>query len=152
MTTIRELYEACIKYEESTLAHYILHLLQEGKVSLEDDDSSLDLDQADHQVVAEMIEKNQLGFSFIKVFSLKMYANTFVFIFAKSKEEAIHYYQKTFRKAPLNCYEYPLDYRICRGNDFLSFRDLKKEMTEFPVIAGYFEKGIRRIDDAQKIG
>ena len=152
MTTIRELYEACIKYEESTLAHYILHLLQEGKVSLEDDESSLDLDQADHQVVAEMIEKNQLGFSQIKVFSLKIDANTFAFIFAKSKQEAVDHYQKKFRKEPLNCYEYPLDYRICRGNEFLSFRDLRKEFTEFPVIAGYFEKGIRRIDDAQKIG
>jgi hypothetical protein len=152
MTTIRELYEASIHYEESTLAHYILHLLQEGKVSLEDDESFLDLDQADHQVVAELIEKNQLGFSFIKVFSLKMYANTFVFIFAKSKQDAINLYQKKFRKAPLNCYEYPLDYRICRGNEFLSFRDLKKEMIEFPSIAGYFEKGKKGIDDAKKIG
>jgi hypothetical protein len=66
---VRDLYIDAICYEEVSLAHYIHHLLQEGKVSLEDDAAHLDLNLADHEKVREMIENNVLGFHKVGVYS-----------------------------------------------------------------------------------
>lgn len=140
MTTVRELYEESIRYEEKTLAHYILHLLQEGKVSLEDDVDSLDFMQADHEKVAQMIRENKLGFSDIKIFSLKYDNKRFAFIFAASEEEAIQFFRQKFKRKPYNCHEYPLDFPMSRGNEFLTFRDMKKEHSHFPALAGFYER------------
>jgi hypothetical protein len=140
MTTVRELYEESIRYEEKTLAHYILHLLQERKVSLDDDADKIDFLQADHEKVAQMIVQNQLGFSDIKVFSLKYDDKLFAFVFAASQEEAIEFFQKKFKRNPKNCHEYPLDFPMSRGNEFLTFRDMRKEHSKFPALAGFYER------------
>lgn len=141
MITVRELYEESIRYEEKTLAHYILHLLQEGKVSLDDDADKLDFTQADYEKVAQMIEQNLLGFSDIKIFSLKYDDKLFAFVFAASQEEAIEFFQKKFKRNPKNCHEYPLDFPMSRGNEFLTFRDMRKEYSHFPALAGFYERG-----------
>lgn len=140
MTTVRELYEESIRYEEKTLAHYILHLLQEGKVSLEDDADTIDFMQADHEKVAQMIRENKLGFSDIKIFSLKYDDKRFAFIFAANEEEAIQFFRQKFKRKPYNCHEYPLDFPMSRGNEFLTFRDMKKEHSHFPALAGFYER------------
>jgi hypothetical protein len=140
MITVRELYEESIRYEEKTLAHYILHLLQEGQVSLDDDADKIDFLQADHEKVAQMIVQNQLGFSDIKVFSLKYDDKLFAFVFAASQEEAIEFFQKKFKRNPKNCHEYPLDFPMSRGNEFLTFRDMRKEYSHFPALAGFYER------------
>lgn len=135
---VKEMYQDCLLYEESSLAHYIYHLLEEKKITLDDDAAKVDLNEADHQKVAEMIEKNLLGFHRIGVYSLKMNQKAFVFIFAASQEEAIHFYTESFRKIPLNCHEYSQDFELARGNRTISFRDMKKEFDRFPAIAGFF--------------
>ncbi|KEF40146.1 hypothetical protein M670_00162 [Schinkia azotoformans MEV2011] len=140
MTTVRELYEDSIHYGEKVLAHYILHLLQEGHVSLNDDASLIDFSLVDQKKVTEMIQKNQLGFSDIKVFSLKWDDKTFAFIFAANEEEAKKHFEQQLGSKPLNCFEYPLDFPMSRGNEFLSFRDMKKEYSTFPAIAGFYER------------
>ncbi|ETI69453.1 hypothetical protein [Neobacillus vireti] len=136
---VSDVYRDSLIYEESALAHYIYYLLKEKIISLDDDISKIDLNQANHQKVREMIQTNVLGFHKICVFSLKMDQNNFVFIFAASEQEAIQFYSKTFQQTPLNCHEYTLDYQLSRGNDVISFRDLRKEFTIFPAIAGYFK-------------
>jgi hypothetical protein len=139
---VSEIYQDCLCYEESTLAHYLHHLLTEKKLSLNDDMSKIDLEQADHQKVKELIQKNFLGIHKIRIYSLKMNQKDYVFIFAASAQEAILYYVKIFYENPLNCNEYSLDFQLSRGNDVISFRDMRKEVdTKFPVIAGYFKKG-----------
>lgn len=140
MTTVRELYEDSIRFGEKTLAHYILHLLQEGKVSLDNNVSSLNFFLADQKKVAEMIEQNQLGFDDIKVFSLKFDDRTFAFVFAVSKEEAIEFFKKKFKRNPYNCHEYLLDIPMSRGKEYLTFRDMKKEHNKFPALAGVYER------------
>lgn len=140
MTTVRELYEDSIRYEEKTLAHYILHLLQEGRVSLDDDADKIDFLQADYEKVAQMIVQNQLGFSDIKVFSLKYDDKQFAFIFAASEEEAIQFFRQKFKRKPYNCHEYPLDFLMSRGKEFLTFRDMRKEHSSFPALAGFYER------------
>ncbi|MFJ5717526.1 hypothetical protein [Neobacillus sp. NPDC093127] len=137
---VEELYLDSIRFEESSLAHYIHHLLTEQKISLDDNISKLDFDQADHQKVAEMIQTNVLGFHKICIYSLKMNPKEFVFIFAANEHEAIQFYIKTFQQTPLNCHEYTLDYQLSRGNDVISFRDMRKEFTIFPAIAMYFKR------------
>ncbi|WP_225228645.1 hypothetical protein [Bacillus sp. PS06] len=67
---VKDVYHDCLISEESTLAHYIYHLLSDKKVSLQDDISQLDLNKADHQKVAEMIEKNVLVFHRFNVYFL----------------------------------------------------------------------------------
>jgi hypothetical protein len=59
---VKDLYMDCFQYEEFSLAYYIHHLLAEQKISLADNISKLDLNQANHQKVAEMIQGNPLGF------------------------------------------------------------------------------------------
>lgn len=45
-----------------------------------------------------------------------------------------------FHQRPLNCVELLLDYEVIRGNEVTTFRELRKEFTEFPVLAGIFER------------
>jgi hypothetical protein len=135
---VKDLYLESIRLEETSLAHYIHHLLTEQKISLDDNISKIDLNQADHQKVAEMIENNVLSFQKIGIYSLKMNQNKFVFIFAQSQQQASQYYTETFRQTPLSCHEYFLDFELSRGNEVISFRDMRKELEIFPAIAGYF--------------
>ncbi|MFP5115891.1 hypothetical protein ACSU64_26585 [Bacillaceae bacterium C204] len=138
---VKDLYMDCFRYEESALAHYIYHLLAENKISLEDDMDKIDLEQADHQKVKELIQNNVLGLHKLGIYSLKMSQKDFVFIFAASQQEAIQFYTKTYHQTPLNCHDYSLDYQLARGNDVISFRDMRKEFMSFPAIAGYFKRG-----------
>ena len=137
---VKEFYIECLLYEESSLCHYIHHLLLEHKVSLEDDLTKLDSNLADHQKVAEMIENNILGIHKIRIYSLKMNQQEFVFIFAATQQEAISFYTKTFHQSPLNCHEYLLDFELARGIEVISFRDMRKEYLEFPAVVGYYSK------------
>ncbi|WP_335871262.1 hypothetical protein [Bacillus sp. 2205SS5-2] len=141
MSSIRELYESSIEYEHVTLAHCILHLLQEGKVSLEDDESMLDLSLANSEQLDNMIENNLLGFSQVRIFSLKQKKNTFAFIYAKFKGEARKHFRETLKTTPINCHEYPLDFEMVKGNRVVSFREMKKEFDCFPVMVGVYERG-----------
>jgi hypothetical protein len=140
MVLIKDAYFDCFLYEESSLAHYIHHLLEEKKASLEDDISKLNFDLANHQQVAEMIQTNVLGINKVRVYSLKMNQRDFVFIFALNEEEAIQLYEKTFHQKPLNCHESLLDFEFYRGKEVISFRDMKKEFGCIPAIAGYFSR------------
>ena len=135
---VKELYLEAISLEQSSLVHYLYHLLAEGIISADDPIESLNLDQADHQKVAEMIQTNLLGFHKVGIYSLKRNAKEFVFIFAHNKQEAIEFYTETFQQSPLNCHEYPLDFQIERGNEVITFREMRKEFERFPAIAGYF--------------
>jgi hypothetical protein len=137
---IRELYRDSILYDESVLAHFIYHLLEEKKIALEEDISKLDLYEADTQKVMKLIQDNILGIHPVGIYSLKMTRDTFVFIFARSEQAAIQFYIQKFKQAPMNCREYPLACQFARGNDFISFRDMRKEISRFPAIAGYFKK------------
>ncbi|MCM3690939.1 hypothetical protein [Neobacillus niacini] len=137
---VKEVYLDSLRFEDTALAHYIHHLLAEKKISLEDDMSKIDLEQANHQNVREMIQNNVLGIHKKRIYSLKMNQKDYVFIFAISQREAIQFYTKTFHQAPLNCHEYSLDFQLARGYEVISFRDMRKEFERFPAIAGYFKK------------
>jgi hypothetical protein len=137
---VKDFYQECLLYEEAILAHYIYHLLSEQKVSLQDDLSQLDLNKADHQKVAEMIESNLLGFHRINIYSLKSNEKEFIFIFASTHQEAIQFYTKTFQQAPKNCHQYPLEVELVRGNEYVTFREMRKEHKGFPAIAGCYKK------------
>jgi hypothetical protein len=137
---VKEMYQDCFHYEESSLAYYLYHLLTEKKISLDDDASKIDLNQADQLKVSAMIQNNVLGIQKIGIYSLKMNKKAFVFIYARSQEAAIQFYIKSFHKTPLNCHEYPLEFELIRENGAISFRDMKKEFRSFPAIAGYFMK------------
>lgn len=137
---VKELYQDCFRYNESSLAHCIYHLLEEQKISLKDDISKIDLNQVDHQKVAKLIQHNYLGIYKMGIYSLKMSQKDFVFIFAESEQEAIDFFIQTFHQPPLNCYEYSLDFQLTRGKEAISFRDMKKDIESFPAIAGYFKR------------
>jgi hypothetical protein len=137
---VKDYYHECLQYEESILAHYIYHLLADGKLSLTDDLSKLDLNKADHEKVAELIQKNVLGIHRINIYSLKRNPHDFVFIFAHSPEEAVQFYAKTFGHRPLNCHEYPLEFEMMRGNEVVTFREMRKEFSSFPVVVGQYRR------------
>jgi hypothetical protein len=138
---VGELYLESIRLEQCSLAHYLYHLLAERKILMNDTTDQLDLEKADHKKVAELIQTNHLGIRKLGIYSLKRNAKEFVFIYAYGEEEAIEFFTKTFRDAPLNCHEYPLDFELARGKGVISFREMKKEFDDFPVVAGYFMRG-----------
>jgi hypothetical protein len=138
---VRDVYLDSLRYEETSLAHCLHHLLEEKKITLDDDISQIDLNQANPQKVAEMVENNVLGFHKINIFSLKRSQNEFVFIFAAKQEDAIQLYTDTYHQLPLNCLEYLLDFEFARGNEVISFRDMRKEFVSFPAVVGCYEKG-----------
>ncbi|UII57637.1 hypothetical protein LS684_09530 [Cytobacillus spongiae] len=139
---VKELYLDCLLYEEATLAHYLYHLLKEKKLTLEDDSCNINLQLADHQKVREMITANVLGFHKVRIYSLKMSEKHFAFLFARSRGEAIQFFSTSFKKAPLNCHEYSLDFQLYRGKEVCSFRDMRKDFQAFPAIAGFFKREI----------
>lgn len=138
---VRDVYLDSLRYEESSLAHCIHHLLEEKKISLNDDMSQIDFNQANHQKVAEMVENNVLGFQKLNIFSLKRSKNEFVFIFAATQQDAIQHFTESYHQLPLNCIEYLLDFQFTRGNEVISFRDLRKEFVSFPAVVGCYRKG-----------
>ncbi|MCM3111650.1 hypothetical protein [Lederbergia lenta] len=140
MTTVKQLYKDAIEFEESTLAHYIVCLLHEGKITLDDNQRVLENVQPDDSKLTKMIKDNQLGFCKVNIYSLKSDQNYFVFIFASNQKNAVEYYKKRFRKIPLNCNELSLDHMMQIGNRYLTFRDLKREQKEFPCIVGFYKK------------
>jgi hypothetical protein len=135
-----DVFRDSIIYEESLLAHCIHHLLEEKKISLDDDITKLDFNQVDQQKVAEMVENNVLGIINVGIYSLKRCKGQFVFIFAASEEEARHHYWETFHQLPLNCHEYPLGFQLTRGNGEVSFREMRRELVRFPAVVGYYER------------
>ncbi|MFJ5761904.1 hypothetical protein ACIQAA_22845 [Neobacillus sp. NPDC093182] len=141
---VKDAYLDSLRFEETALAHYIHHLLLEKKISLDDDMSKIDLEQANHLKVREMIQNNVLGIHKIRIYSLKMNQKDFVFIYAASQQEAIQFYTKAFHQTPLNCHEYPLDFQFARGNEVISFRDMRKECKSIPAIAGFYVKPYAR--------
>ena len=142
---VKDLYFDSIRFEETSLAHYIHHLIEEQKITLDDNISKIDLEQVDHHKVAELIQNNVLGIQKVGIYSLKMNQNDFVFIYACSQQKAIQFYTESFQQAPMNCLEYSLDFELTRGNDVISFRDMRREFMSFPAIAGYFKRaGLQR--------
>jgi len=139
MPTVRDIYEDAIRFEQKSLAHYIFHLLQEGKFSLQDDAETLDFSKADHEKVRELIKANVLGIRPIRVFALKQKPNRFVFIFATDEQQARTHFIAELKSKPLNCHEYPLDFVMTIGNRAVSFRELRKEFS-CPAIIGFYER------------
>lgn len=137
---VRDLYKESIIYEEISMAHYIYYLLKEKLIQLDDDVSVIQSIDIDYAKVMELIDRNVLGITPIRIFSLKMYKKRFVFIFAKNREEAIRYYWRKFNAEPLNCYEYHLDLELVWGNMTLSFREMRKDFNEFPAVAFFYNK------------
>jgi hypothetical protein len=139
---VRDVYLDSLRYEETSLSHCIHHLLEEKIITLDDDMTKIDFGQVNLQKVTEMLENNVLGFQKLKIFSLKRSKNEFVFIFAATQQDAIPHFTETYRQLPLNCIEYPLDFQFNRGNEVISFRDLRKEFISFPAVVGCYKKGM----------
>jgi hypothetical protein len=137
---VKDVYLESLRYEETSLAHCIHHLLEEKKISLEDDMTEIDLELVNPQKVAEMIRNNVLGFRKLNIYSLKRNRNEFVFIFATRQQEAIQHFTEIFHQLPLNCIEYQLDFQLIRGNEIISFRDMRKEFMSFPAVVGCYRK------------
>lgn len=135
--TLKEFYMDCLYYEEHILVYYIQHLLSENKISLEDDVSKLDFNQADQDKVAELIRKNPLGFRKIYVFELKVDGGGVVYIFAANEQDAINLFKRTFRKAPIELDYCPLDTEIIVGNKVMTFRELKRTYNHFPTFISF---------------
>ncbi|APH04926.1 hypothetical protein [Bacillus weihaiensis] len=136
---IKELYLRAIQQEESTLAHYLFHLLKEKKIRLEEPVSSLNFDLANHDEVADLIERNVLGFHKVCIYSLKRNKHQYVFIFARSEKSAIQHFITSFHQEPMSCHEHSLNLELVRGKGVISFREMKKEFDTFPAIAGYYQ-------------
>ena len=137
---VKEVFDYSISHEESPLAHYIFHLYQEKKITSEDDFSKLDFNQADHQKVEEMIINNVLGIYKISIYAFKKNEQDFVYIFARNSKEATQFFIETYYQPPVYCTETSLDTEFVRGKETVSFRDMRKEYSSFPAVAGKYSR------------
>lgn len=142
MPTIQELYRDAIEYENEFLAHYIYHLIQDKKIELSDQNSKLQTVAADYEKLKEIRKNNVLGMRKIKTFSIKMSDTKFCFIYASDRVAALlHYRQLHNGHDPINCIDYIYeDMLVPTAKRLVSFRDYKKEFTNFPVFIGYYER------------
>lgn len=142
MNTIEDLLRDAMDYEEKVLIYYILYALEKEKIKMEDPEEKFDMIQfteQENKEIARLIEENPLKIDRVNIYSLKMDKTRYAMIFARSKEEAIHYYIKKFKKKPLNCCEFLLDYQVMQGKKAVSFLELRKQLDSFPAYAGYME-------------
>ncbi len=140
METVKELFDECIQNDYSFMAHSLYYLLREGLVSPDDPHTVLDDVEIDVDLVGEWTEQNFLGISVEKVYSLKIAADEFVFVFAKDPQQAVSFIKNKWKIQPRNCQEYSLDFTIMRGKEFVSFRDMKKDFLSFPAIIGVYQR------------
>lgn len=138
MPTIEALYYDAIRYEEHVLAHYILCLIHEGKISLDDEDSVLFEVHPDPEKLTNMIENNPLGFCEFNMYALKVKEGKWVFIYASSPEEAETHLWSTLGSKALSCREIAPDEEVLIDNRILNFREWKKEQKELPCLVGYY--------------
>ena len=122
------------------MAHSLYYLLREDLVSPDDPHTVLDDVEIDVDLVGEWTEQNFLGISVEKVYSLKIAADEFVFVFAKDPQQAVSFIKNKWKIQPRNCQEYSLDFAIMRGKEFVSFRDMKKDFLSFPAIIGVYQR------------
>lgn len=138
--TIKELFEAAVEYDESLLAHTIILLLREGKISLQDEGKVLDTVKLDVEKIKEAVEENELGINPIKLYSLKMDRYRFAWIFAQSSEQATSHFINLHGQKPMNCIEFMMDWEMEIGDRTLTFREYRNEQKEFPCFAGYYDR------------
>lgn len=143
MSTIKDLLRDAMDYEEKVLIYYILYALKKGKVKMEDPEEKFDsiiFTEQEKEKIARLIEENPLKINRVNIYSLKMNKTRYAMIFARSKREAINYYIRKFKKKPLNCCEFLLDYQVMQGKKPITFWELRKQFCDFPAYAGYMEK------------
>lgn len=146
MRTVKTLFDEAIRYEMKSLVYCILYALKNKNIRLDDSEEKFfntRFADTDNEQIARLIESNPLRLDIIKIYSLKMDKRKFAMIYARSREEAIQYYQELFHKKPLNCHEILLDHEILLGKKSVSFREMRKQFNTFPAYAGFIERGYR---------
>lgn len=146
MSTVKDLLDEAMEYEEKILVYHILYAIEKGKVSLTDPRErfkKIRFTQEEQMEIAKRIQENPLKIEKVKIYCLKMDKRKFAMIYARSREEAIEHYKKIFNRTPLNCHEFLLDYEIMQGNKPISYREMRKQFNSFPAYAGYMERSYR---------
>jgi hypothetical protein len=140
MATIRELFEESVQNDYSFMAHSLYYLIREGLVSPNDPHTVLDHVEIDVNLVGEWTKQNYLCIHVEKVYALQVADNEFVFVFAKDPQQAVAFIRNKWKVHPRNCQESSLDFTIMRGQEIVSFRDIKKDFLSFPTIIGLFKR------------
>jgi len=146
MRTVKTLFDEAIRYEMKSLVYCILYAIKKKNIQPNDPEEKFfntRFTDVDNEQIARLIESNPLRLDIIKIYSLKMDKRKFAMIYARSREEAIQYYQELFHKKPLNCHEILLDHEILLGKKSVSFREMRKQFNTFPAYAGFIERGYR---------
>lgn len=143
MSTVKDLLDEAMEYEEKILVYHILYAVEKGKVFLTDSRErfkKIRFTQEEQREISKWIQENPLKIEKIRIYCLKMDNTRFAMIFAKNSREAVDYYIKLFKKRPLNCLEHYLDYEVTQGTKPISFRELRKQLNSFPAYVGYMDR------------
>lgn len=108
-----------------------------------DDISAIDLNRLsefEHKEVAKLVESNYLKINPIDIYTLKMDQNNFALIFASNEQQAIQYFQKVFKRDPLNCFSHIMDLEFAEGKGTITFREMRKHYSTFPALVGVYDK------------
>ncbi|WP_061566356.1 hypothetical protein [Heyndrickxia coagulans] len=142
---VRDVYQDAIRYEEPFMAHYIHCLLSDGKINLDDDASKIFRAQINVKKFKQAYGKNILGVNKVKIYSLKMSKNEFAFVFAECKQDAKLFFHSLFNREPFNCLEFDMDFGLLRGRQYVTFRQLRKEITKTPALAFVYRRNANEV-------
>ncbi|MDS9471518.1 hypothetical protein [Sporosarcina pasteurii] len=138
--SVKELLYDAVYYDESFLAHAIYFAVQKGFVHLEDPESKIPYEQLDYTAILKMRDENQLKMCGVKFYIIPMASKKFALYLAERDDEARAEHRRIYGEVARNVLDMSdkMDTSTyCEETKkWQSFRELKREVVEFPYYAG----------------
>ncbi|WP_424236392.1 hypothetical protein [Bhargavaea ginsengi] len=146
MTTVMELMQDAIKYDEPLIAHAVMLGIRHGKWSPSDPESVVDWSLLDLEEVRQARDENILGMSKVQVYSSPLGSNRHAIIFAETSLEAATFFLRAFKHKPRVIHHLPhgMDVTTYESDlkDSQTWREIRNELNTFPAVAGIYLKGV----------
>lgn len=147
--TLNELLYESLKSDEHFLAYSIYWAIQEGLVKGSDRFETLKNINLDTVKINELRERNVLNVKEIKLYSMPMETNQYLFVFAENESDARGVYMQQFSKLPKSIGDMTsrMDFEMWSEEEgYKTFREMKDEILHFPSVALVYERDDRPVE------
>lgn len=144
--TFNELYHDALMQEEYRLAYKILHLHKRGLINFSDPYDREKFSLIDPELLKQEYRQNEMGFIRYRAYGLKV-GTLIYFVIAATSTEAKLYAENSLRIQFTKVCEIDLDTSVFVNNSFTTFREIKKNEDQVPVLAGVYEEDEVRMEE-----
>lgn len=142
--TYNELLVDAIKYDEIKLAYSVYWMIKNGIVQGNHMASGVNWDLVNHEEVAALIEKNELGLQPIKLYTIPISKTKHFLVFAKNEQDAKGHCLNELKLIAPKVLDITdkinKSFWFPEQNQYLSLRELREETLVFPATAMIYEK------------